>query len=286
MIGDASERIQGAAMRRLLAVLGLIGVTSNAFAGDLPTLRGSEVFQPVPAACCQRWGGLYFGGQAGFGVASVDFSGATQDLVAHMLRVTQLQNEQTPSTWEALGKSDKTGSSLGGFIGFNNAWESLILGFELNYNRTNHSTSAPVFPITRVVGVGGNTDTVTITGAGSMNIIDVATVRARAGYEVGNFLPYFMIGVAAGRADVARSATAIVTEAPADPTIPPATFVFSEGNTKNGAFIFGWSLGGGIDAMILPNVFLRGEYEFVAFSPIFGIKASINTGRVGIGVKF
>jgi hypothetical protein len=24
----------------------------------------------------------------------------------------------------------------------------------------------------------------------------------------------------------------------------------------------------------------------VAFSPIFGIKASINTGRVGLGVKF
>jgi outer membrane immunogenic protein len=285
MIGDACERIQGAAMRRLLAVLGLVAVTSNAFAGgDLPTLRGSEVFQPVAPACCQRWGGLYFGGQLGFGVASVDFSGATQDLVAHMLRVTQLEAEQSVSTWQTLGKSDKTGSNFGGFVGFNNAWESLILGFEFNYNRTNHSTDAPVFPITRVVGVGSNVDTTTLTGAASINIIDVATVRARAGYEVGNFLPYFMIGVAAGRADVARSATATVTEAP--PGGPPATFVFTEGNTKNGAFIFGWSLGGGIDAMILPNVFLRGEYEFVAFSPIFGIKVSTNTGRVGLGIKF
>ncbi len=271
-------------MRRLLAVLGLIGVTANAFAGDLPTLRGSEVFQPVAPACCQRWGGLYFGGQLGIGVASMDFSGATQDLIAHVLRNTQLQVEQSPSTWQVLGKVDKTGSSFGGFVGFNNAWESLILGVEFNYSRTNHSTDAPVFPITRVVGVGSNTDTTTITGAASMSIIDVATLRARAGYEVGNFLPFFMIGVAAGRADVARSATAIVTEAP--PNAPPATFVFSEANTKQGAFIFGWALGGGIDAMILPNVFLRGEYEFVAFSPIFGIKASINTARVGLGVKF
>jgi len=155
-------------MRRLLAVLGLVGVTSNAVAGgDLPTLRGSEVFQPVTPACCQRWGGLYFGGQLGFGVASVDFSGATQELVAHLLRNTELQNEQIPSTWQALGKTDQTGSSYGGFFGFNNAWESLILGFEFNYNRTNHSTSAPVFPITRVVAVGSNVDTTTITGAGS-----------------------------------------------------------------------------------------------------------------------
>src|ERR1700730_2329834 len=239
MIGDASERIQGAAMRRLLAVLGLIGVTGNAFAGDLPTWRGSAVSQPVAPACCQRWGGLYFGGQLGQGFANVDFSGATQDLIAHMLRVTQLETEQAPSTWRALGKTDKTGSSFGGFVGFNNAWESLILGFEFNYNRTNHSTDAPVFLITRVVGVGSNVDTTTITGAASMRIIDFATVRARAGYEVGNFLPFFMIGFAAGRADVARSATAIVTEAP--PNAPPATFVFSEANTKQGAFLFGWA---------------------------------------------
>src|SRR5262249_13885279 len=241
-----------------LAVLGLIGVTSSALAGDLPTLRGSEVFQPVAAVCCQRWSGAYFGGHLGFGFADMDFSCATQDLVAHMLRITQLEAEQLRSTWHAQGRTTTSGSSFGGIVGYNIGWESLILGTEFNYNRTNHSTDAPVFPITRVVAVGSNTDTVTITGAGSMRIIDFATARVRAGYECGNFLPFAMSGFAAGRADVARSATATVRETPADPTIPPSTFVFSEGSAKQSAFIFGWAIGGGIDAMILPNVFLRG----------------------------
>jgi hypothetical protein len=36
----------------------------------------------------------------------------------------------------------------------------------------------------------------------------------------------------------------------------------------------------------MPNVFLRGEFEYVRFAPLSGIVASITTGRVGAGVKF
>ena len=35
-----------------------------------------------------------------------------------------------------------------------------------------------------------------------------------------------------------------------------------------------------------PNVFLRAEWEYIGFVPVAGIRANINTGRVGIGVKF
>jgi outer membrane immunogenic protein len=119
-----------------------------------------------------------------------------------------------------------------------------------------------------------------------MRITDYGTLRARAGYEVGNFLPFAMIGVAFGRADLARSATATVTQTPFDVTIPPATFVFSEAEAKNGAFIYGWALGGGLEVMVMPKVFVRGEYEYVAFSPIWNIKAGIQTARVGLGYKF
>ncbi len=38
--------------------------------------------------------------------------------------------------------------------------------------------------------------------------------------------------------------------------------------------------------MLMPNMFLRAEFEYVAFSPVWDIKANIQTGRVGLGVKF
>jgi opacity protein-like surface antigen len=36
----------------------------------------------------------------------------------------------------------------------------------------------------------------------------------------------------------------------------------------------------------MPNVFVRGEYEYVGFAPIWGIKTAVNTARVGLGFKF
>ena len=47
-------------------------------------------------------------------------------------------------------------------------------------------------------------------------------------------------------------------------------FSFTNSETKNGAIAFGWALGGGIDVMVMPNAFLRAEYEFVKFAPISG----------------
>jgi outer membrane immunogenic protein len=280
-------------MRRLLVALSLFASISGASAADyeLPTLRGSDSFAPAASACCLRWGGFYAGAQVGYGVASMDFSTSTSDLVAHMLRELSLQNQVMPSNWQVLGKADTGSWSYGGFGGYNVGWESLIVGFELNYNRSNFFADAPVSPITRVTSAGGNTYLLTLTGSASMRITEFATLRARAGVEIDNLLPFVMIGVAAGRADLTRSATASGQENPnpvcPGPGPPPCTpFLFTESETKNGAFIYGWSLGGGMDVMVMPNVFLRGEYEYIAFAPIWDISAAIHTARVGLGFKF
>ena len=49
-----------------------------------------------------------------------------------------------------------------------------------------------------------------------------------------------------------------------------------------------WSLLGarGVDVMLAKNVFLRGEYEYTAFTKFQGIEARISTGRFGAGLKF
>jgi outer membrane immunogenic protein len=54
----------------------------------------------------------------------------------------------------------------------------------------------------------------------------------------------------------------------------------------SGVFLYGFSVGGGLDVALTPNFFLRGEFEYVQFAPISNNTASISTVRGGAGFKF
>ena len=60
----------------------------------------------------------------------------------------------------------------------------------------------------------------------------------------------------------------------------------SQSNAQNGAFAYGFATGLGVDAAILPNLFVRGEVEYIHFGAVNGIQVSMTTARVGAGVKF
>ena len=66
----------------------------------------------------------------------------------------------------------------------------------------------------------------------------------------------------------------------------PLDITDTQSNSKNNAIIGGVAAGLGMDVALTPNVFLRGEWEFVAFGPVGGIRSNINTARVGLGVRF
>jgi outer membrane immunogenic protein len=281
-------------MRRLLFVLGLVASITGASAQEyeIPTLRGADSWVPdAPGPLYRpRWSGFYVGGQLGFGAGTFDFARTTRDLVAHELRELALESVARPSEWQVLGQVSTRSASVGGFLGYNIGWESLILGFELNYSRSDFSSDAPSSRLDRVTAAGGNVYLVHLTGNASMHITDYGTLRARAGYIVENFMPFFMIGAAFGRADVVRSATVSGQENPAAicPSAgpPPCTpFLFTEAEAKK-AYIFGWSIGGGLEWMVMPHVFLRAEYEYIAFASVWEIKAQVQTARVALGYKF
>ena len=45
-------------------------------------------------------------------------------------------------------------------------------------------------------------------------------------------------------------------------------------------------MGLGMDFLIMPHVFVRGEYEYIKLNSVADIKLSINTARAGLGFKF
>lgn len=290
-----------------------------AFAGDQPALPGlpplAQSAEPQPAlgdevdpftgslsaspAHYQGWRGFYIGGMVGYSDANADFSKSTQTPIAYSLRETTLENEFSPSSWPVLGAADHSAAGFGGFVGYNTEYltsnAKIVLGVEADYEQASLSLLAPNSPISRVTPADSSGDTylINITGSGTITNLNYGTLRARAGGDFGNFLPYAFVGFALGRADVNISETTYGEQNPpavgpcSGASNPPCTpFSFTGTNGKNGEWLYGFSVGAGLDVALTPNLFLRGEYEYVQFQQVAGVSIDINTVRVGGGFRF
>jgi outer membrane immunogenic protein len=276
-------------MRCLLAALGLIGLLSPAFAADyeLPTLRGSEMFVPASPTYFS-WEGFYAGGQLSYSSVQSDFSGATQPLVAYSLRVTTILDQMAPDQWPVLGSRATGAAGFGGFMGYNAQWDNAIIGLELNYTHSSLNAAPASSPLARRQVVNGLIDDVTLDASGSLHVTDFATTRARLGWAIGNFLPYATLGLAFGRADESVSTNVTVVES--DPKTNPATvvgtFFFPNAQSKNGAYLYGYSGGLGLDFALTQNIFARAEYEYIQWQRLWQIESGIHNFRAAVGVKF
>jgi outer membrane immunogenic protein len=280
-------------MRRVIFALLAFAFAPSAFAQDFNWLSVPPATN-VPVV--GGWAGFYLGGQFSFSGANGDFANSTQGPLAFVLRDLTLESVVAPSNWQVLGQANHDDWGFGGFIGYNTQYERLVLGVEANYDQANLSLTAPDSPISRRTSAGGNTYDVTISGSGAVTDLNFGTLRGRAGWALGNFLPYVFGGVAIGHANVNIAGTASGVEnpqnAPCGPTpVSPTTpacvpFSFTGTAGKNGEWMYGFAVGAGLDVALTRHVFLRGEYEFVQFAPISSLTVSVNTVRGGLAVKF
>lgn len=224
-----SRRRSSAWVAAGLALLLAAAVTGRAKAADLDGsyLRGPYEYEPVVDRPVP-WEGFVLGGQIGYSNMAVDFS--------KTLSTGDLPNKTTNSV------------SYGGFLGYN--WQvdpNLVLGFDLGYTQPSSLATS-----------NSNSN-----GSASYKLVDYGTIRGRAGYAFGQFLPYAALGLGVGRIDY---------------TTPSAS--------RDNAYALGFVAGLGIDISLLPNVFLRAEWEYAYFTPESSTTSSVNTGRVGLGVRF
>jgi len=257
--------------------------SEQATAADWPALRGSL------SPGYTRWDGWQAGVQVGLGNMNTDFGNSTSPLVAFILRNTTLENEAAPSNWTTLPSNTTNGPVFGAFVGYNIQWSELVLGFDLAYKHPSNLNASTSDSLSRrfTTSVHIHHD-VTIAAQSSFKLLDYATLRARAGYAFGQFLPYAVIGAAAGRftylTSVSVTDTMTLTVPP--PPVPQGTFQQSASQGQDNVVVGGVVGGLGLDWAITQSVFLRAEWEFIAFAPINGTRTNINTGSVGIGVHF
>jgi opacity protein-like surface antigen len=96
-----------------------------------------------------------------------------------------------------------------------------------------------------------------------------------------------MVGIAAGRFNYGNDCYGI---GPAHRSPPAPGFAFditdTAGNGKDNAIVGGVAGGLGIDWALTPGMYLRGEWEYVAFAPVNGSRSNFNTGKIGAGARF
>jgi len=270
----------------LIAALSLAASQRPAAAADLfagePILRGS-LFDGYA-----RWDGFYIGGHAAYTSGGADFGNATQPLIAFILRNTFVEDTFGVSHWTTLGKADANSASFGGFAGYDWQWDDVVLGLELNYTKTNWTASS-TDSIARRVNSGTQQFDVTLAASSSLKLIDYTSIRGRAGWATGQFMPYVLAGFVVGRADIMKSATVTDVESDTSTTPPTITGVLgplTQSDNQDGKFIYGYSGGLGVDVALASNIFLRGEYEYIQFFGLGGINLYLHTLRAGLGIRF
>ena len=259
----------------------------------------------VGPATFTRWSGFYFGGVLSYNSGSADFINATAPLVHYSLRSTTLEQQVQPSAIVVLGRGADNTVGGGAFLGYNTQWQDLILGVEATYSYTNLSTTAPASAVARIFPTLNNE--VALSASGRLSLSSYGEARFRAGYIVGDLLPYGFIGAAVGGANYSVTTLADVAQFTpnAGSTLPPNYTCFGTGGGvtvnaaglcqdfpffnsagQNNALLWGFSVGAGLDWALTQHFFVRGEFEFVQFVPISNINLSLVSGRIGAGYKF
>jgi outer membrane immunogenic protein len=281
---------------RHLVALGLACMTAlsggTVYAADY--LRGSYSGEAAPQSAAPDWSGVYGGVHAGISAGKIDPNQINKNNLANLAWPLHPTTSQI-ADYILFRNSTTMHSSFGAFIGFNAVWDDVVLGFEADYSRSNFANSSSHTESRRLTAAGlptsyYNTD---VTSTGKAVVKDWVTLRGRAGYAMGHFMPYLTAGVALGNASSNYSARVTQTEMDTNGTpglgddiviAGPST---STGTIKHRGISYGGAVGAGIDMQLIPNTFLRAEWQYIQFASGGNRpEISINTARIGGGVKF
>lgn len=262
----------------------LIAPAPTAMAADLfGPLRGTQyggpALKPVVA-----WEGGYFGGTAGATTGNASFSGSLRESVGFILRNTTINNLLGVDQWLAPRTGAMNSRNFGLFAGFNYQMDEAVLGFEADYSRVKLSTSG-TDSMGRTTDNNGVRYVARTNGEVSVELRDLMSLRARAGYTMGSFLPYVTGGLALANYTTLSRAVVDTQET----VIATGVVVgdLDETETRRKRRIgFGLAGGAGVDVSVTENLFIRGEWQYLHFPDLNGANVNLHNFRAGAAVKF
>lgn len=251
-------------------------------------LRGTQYGGPTMTPVVS-WQGGYFGGFAGIANVRANAPEGFKDFLNHELRRNAFANNTQIADWIEIPDRRNQGRSFGFFAGYNYQIDEAVIGVEFDYTRSDRSIVASdslrrATALDGLAGLAGETGAVTMSGESSLHIRDLMTLRARAGYTFGSMMPYVTGGLAL--ANYTRTYTATRNVEVLTGAAIGEVFTQVYGPEKKTGYGIGLAAGAGVDVGVTENLFLRGEWQYLHFHDLGGIKADINNFRAGAAVKF
>ncbi|MBN9063237.1 MAG: hypothetical protein BGP06_10020 [Rhizobiales bacterium 65-9] len=266
--------------------------TAPALGADFPVIRGG--FTPVSSPTSEeadqtQWDGFYAGGHYQYSAGR--FLSPTTS--PNSMMGGFYNNSGVPAGFRLtdaynLGLGTTNRSGFGAFVGYNMVFGDAMIGLEADLTKMAIGyTSTQSLTRTNLTAPGGQVGDATLTGSTSARLDGYGTIRARAGWAAGSFMPFITGGVAIGKGSY--GSTLNLQYAAADPAVPavlpPLSGQQTQTTGKNDVYVLGGTVGAGVDMLVTANVMLRAEYQYVRF---FGssIPIDLHTVRAGVGVKF
>ena len=284
--GPITGSFLGNDMNRFLGIVAALALLAGAArAADLP------VKAPPPPVAVADWSGFYIGGDAGFRATQTDYTTTNQTFAGVPA------GPFAPGACVALGcvfdqQMRELSGRVGVYGGYN--WQvakSWLLGVEGDWGWADASSTEAncLHPATDCTGRAADTFVVRSTWDGS--------VRGRAGWLA---TPTLLLYATGGAAWIHVDATSNCSTSPAGAFCAPGGF--SPAVITNSADKVGWTAGGGIEAMISPNLLVRGELRYADYGRIhnsdlrtiggvpfivsYDLKTTSSLAKVGIAYKF
>lgn len=275
-------------------LFGASALATPALAADY--LRGPYQGHTQPQASNQvDWAGVYGGFHAGYSSVRTDYSAAGRTIGNRVLPNLAISDQIPPLIH--LGDVRKQGTNAGVFIGMNFLWDDVVLGFEADYTRSSINTADSSGPISRALSAASTGTDVwdtTVSANARSQVRDWGTIRGRAGWSAGWFMPYITAGIAIGNITSVANGTGSTSQFAVtnDPVtgLPVYTLRGSTNGTaqvKHRGVSYGGVIGAGVDFSIFSNFFLRAEWQYIQFASGGNRpELAINTARVAGAVKF
>jgi outer membrane immunogenic protein len=302
---DANCRHEEAFMSKgLLGALAVLIVTSatSTYAADMPA---APIYKSPPPAA-RSWTGLYLGGDVGLRVAGVDtsvtsatlttFGGPPNNLLMPPLCASPGVFGVQPGPCPPNGASlNNTSFRAGLYAGYN--WQfgaQWVAGFEEDWAWADRSKSliGAFYP-------GGDAGLVPGLADASFSVRTTwdASARGRMGFLVTPDLLVYATGGAAWLHMEATSACPTDVGQACSPGAAVPSVI------TNSATRLGWTIGGGMEARLWANWFVRGEYRYSDYGTWansdmrtfllaattltvgYGVQLRTNTARFGLAYK-
>lgn len=256
-------------------------------------LRGS---MPAYEASGPNWGGIYVGAFGGVGAMNLGTNAAAKNFVTQELSGAAFADGSSQATAISnmmhLSPISASPRVFGGFIGYQAQFEDAVVGIEADYTNLSGQRGGEVYytpPASLQIASTGALDSITPRVGMAAYMHDYWTIRGRAGWAIGRFMPYLTGGFALARGSSAvgyqASCSRIMTDTTAvtTPCVGGRATTGAESTNRMG---YGMVGGAGMEGLITDNIFARLEYQYLYVPAMAGVPVTLHSVRAGIAVKY